>query len=192
MALENWLIAFVEKSNQISAVESLFDYLLRNSNSVMITSVLASVAVGFPEKIGNAGYPLLTSPLLYGLDLDRTIQEQGGSYNWFFRDIQRGYLIAKLYAEERKTANLRPWRKQYLESLLLHYQADANYRQGAFAIIDRLAEIAEGNTNQNLIFMLNRLDIRKLTPVEDKENNRILLVNQNELPDELKSIQQEL
>lgn len=191
MAFENWLIAFVENSDQISSVESLFDYLLRISNSVMITSVLASVAVGFPKKIGNAGYPFLGCPLLYNLDLERATLHENSTMqmNWFFTDIQRGDLMAELYAKERKDANIRPWRKEHLETLLLYYQLNTSYQQRVFAIIDTLVKTAEENTNQNLIFMLNRSDIRKLTPVEDKENNRVLLVNQNELPHDLKSAQ---
>ena len=191
MALENWLIAFVENSIQISTVEILFDYLLRNSNSVMITSVLTSIAVGFPKKIGNAGFPFLGCQLLYSLDMERAIlhENSNGQINWFAIDIQRGNFMAELYAEERKDATLRPWRKLHLESLLLHYQLDANYQQDIFVIIDMLTNTAEEEINQNLIFMLNRSDIRKLTPVEDKENNRVLLVNQNELPNDLKSAQ---
>jgi ABC-type cobalamin/Fe3+-siderophores transport system ATPase subunit len=71
MALENWLIACAEfESDQL---EWLFDYILRNSNSVMPTAVLASVATGFPAKVGKAALPLLRTGELYHMDRERTI-----------------------------------------------------------------------------------------------------------------------
>ena len=67
MALENWLIAYTENFKW-AEVRWLFDHILRNSNSVMPTAVLASVATGFPKEVGKAALPLLRTPELYFLD----------------------------------------------------------------------------------------------------------------------------
>ena len=74
MALENWLIGCAEysKSDQL---ECLFDYILRNSNSVMPTAVLASVATGFSVKIGKSALPLLRTAELYYMDRSRLVHE---------------------------------------------------------------------------------------------------------------------
>jgi hypothetical protein len=101
MALENSLIAHVEtcESNQL---EWLFDYILRNSNSVMTTAVLASVATGFLEKVGRSALPLLRTSELYHMDLTRTIHEQGGSeINWHYSGLRQD-VLSKVYAEERR------------------------------------------------------------------------------------------
>ncbi|ERT12282.1 hypothetical protein LGZ99_10840 [Photorhabdus temperata] len=72
MALENWLIEVISSAKEISIIERIFDYILRSSNSVMPTSVLASVALGFPDQIGKAIYPLLRTPAFgYGYLFNR-------------------------------------------------------------------------------------------------------------------------
>lgn len=61
--------------------------LAEKSNSVMPTSVLSSVATGFPNKVGKAAFPLLKTPDLYHLDLIRMTQEMGGM-NYTFLAIK--------------------------------------------------------------------------------------------------------
>ena len=52
MALENWLIEYVSKSDANNEIDWIYDYLLRASNSVLPTSVLTSIAIGFPNEVG--------------------------------------------------------------------------------------------------------------------------------------------
>ncbi|WP_219577922.1 hypothetical protein, partial [Vibrio parahaemolyticus] len=59
MALENWLVEYIDKCGEDNEIQWIYDYLLRKSNSVMPTSVLSSVATGFPNKVGKAAFPLL-------------------------------------------------------------------------------------------------------------------------------------
>ena len=115
MAFENWLIACTENFDS-DRIEWLFDYVLRNSNSVMSTAVLASVATGFHKKVGKAALPLLKTPELYFLDLERHIQEMGKSeINWFGTGFREA--LSELYVEERRTAALRPWEKGAFRNL---------------------------------------------------------------------------
>lgn len=101
MALENWLIAHAEYFKS-DLLEQLFDYILRNSNSVMTTAVLASVAMGFPKKVGKSALPLLRTPELYHMDRGRTIHEQGDNeVNWHHSGFQRD-VLSKVYSEERR------------------------------------------------------------------------------------------
>jgi len=110
MALENWLIACAE-TFEFQQIELLFDYILRNSNSVMPTAVLASVATGFPQKVGKAALPLLQNAKLYDLDKVRTTLHEGLKINWHYSPFTIDTL-SKLYAEERHIAASRPWRKK--------------------------------------------------------------------------------
>ncbi|EDN70894.1 ATPase [Beggiatoa sp. PS] len=186
MALENWLIAYTEISES-EDLEWLFDYILRNSNSVMPTAVLASVAVGFPEKAGRFVLPLLQIPELYSIDLHRTIQEMGKyETNWFYaKSNYQNDPLFEFYAEERKTAALRPWRKEHLETLVVRLQF-SQWREQALAAIEKLrASVSNGETER---FLLHRIDSRGWNPVEDKENNRILF-EPKELEPDLKEIQ---
>ena len=183
MALENWLVAYTENCGP-SIIEWLFDYILRNSNSVMPTAVLASVAIGFPNKVGKAALPLLRSPELYALDLGRSVQEMGeNESNWFSYNRDAFY---ELYTQDRRTAALRPWRKEHLENLITRLQF-SEWREEALAAIDMLN--ASAPKNETMRFLLHRIDSRGWKPVEDKENNRIIFESST-LETDLKEIQQ--
>ena len=186
MALENSLIAHVE-SCKSGELEWLFDYILRNSNSVMTTAVLASIAMGFPEKVGKSALPLLRTPELYQMDRMRAIHEQGvREMNWHFAGFQRD-LLSKVYTEERRTAALRPWRKESLETLATRLQF-SEWRDETLTAIDLLR--ASEPQDETIRFLLHRIDSRDWNPVEDRENNRIIFEPKN-LEADLKDVQQQ-
>ncbi|TPV56845.1 hypothetical protein FJ444_13885 [Aestuariibacter sp. GS-14] len=188
MALENWLIDYIKDFDETNQIERIFDYLLRSSNSVMPTSVLASVAIGFPEKVGKAAYPLLKTSRLYDLDLVRMTAEKGGNEHHYFgldRDV-----MTSMFIEERRTAALREWRKESLETLLTRLQFNTEHRDCALEILDELIAEANSDNNKNLRFMVHRVDTRTWKAVEDKENNRVLLQSSTELPEDLMKEQQ--
>lgn len=189
MALENWLVEYIDKSGEKNEIEWIYDYLLRKSNSVMLTSVLSSVATGFPHKVGKAAFPLLKTADLYHLDLIRMKQERGGNEMHFF-GLNRDAL-SKIYIAERRKAALRPWRKESLETLLTRFQFINELRDDAFKIVDELTSEAATRNNKNLRYMVHRVDTRAWEAVEDKDNDRILLQSSTELPVDLKQEQQE-
>ncbi len=189
MALENWLVEYIDKSDENNEIEWIYDYLLRKSNSVMPTSVLSSVATGFPNKVGKAALPLLKTADLYHLDLIRMTQEMGGNEMHFFgldRDV-----LSKIYIEERREAALRPWRKESLETLLTRLQFVNDLRDDALKIVDDLTSEATARNEKNLRYMVHRVDTRTWEAVEDKDNDRILLQSSSDLPEDLKQDQQE-
>ncbi len=186
MALENWLIAMTDQSEKTDTVEWVIDHILRNSNSVMPTAVIASVATGFPEKLGKASIPLLRTPDLYHWDLIRSTQEMGGREAIWFGPLCHD-LMREFYAEERRTSALRPWRREHLESLAIRLQL-TDLRDEVFKILDVFrANIPKSDINgeddERWRFRLHRMDIRGWKPQEDKENNRILLMPKDLEPD---------
>lgn len=188
MALENWLVITVENSKP-EIVEDLFESILMHSNSVMTTAVLASVATGYPDKVGKAALPLLRYHQLYLLDLHRSVQEKGGSeVNWFRAGIPRKGAPIELYEEDRRIAALRPWRQQNLEYVIQQFQFIEELRADAFQVIDTIK--ASGPSDEYIRFLLHRIDSRDWTAVVDDENNRIVF-KANQLEDDLQEIQQE-
>ncbi|HIF9195380.1 TPA: hypothetical protein ACX6PX_000598 [Photobacterium damselae] len=189
MALENWLVDYVDKSGEDNEIEWIYDYVLRKSNSVMPTSVLCSVATGFPNKIGKAAFPLLKTADLYHLDLIRMTQEMGENEMHFF-----GYdrdALSQFYIDERRKAALRPWRKESLETLLTRLQFVSELRDDALKIVDELTSEATARNEKYLRYMVHRVDTRTWKAVEDKDNACILLQSSSELPADLKQDQQE-
>jgi hypothetical protein len=179
MALENWLILYTELVDT-DAVEQMFHRILRNSNSVMPTAVLASVATGFPDKAGKAALPFLRVPELYSLDRGRLVNERGGIPFLGF-GVEP---LADFYAEERRTAAGRPWRKEDLEILIVRLQLSSQWREDALAAVDTLMESV--NDSDEMRFLLHRIDTRKLKAVPDEANNRIIFE-----PEELEADLQE-
>ncbi len=119
MAFENWLVTYVELNDKQS-IEWLFEYVLKNSNSVLPTAVLASVALSSPLKVGKAVLPLLKMPKFYLFDIRRMLNEMGGNEpNWFWQE-KDGF--SEIYTNERRVAALRPWRKEMLEHLIMRLQ----------------------------------------------------------------------
>lgn len=189
MALENWLVEYTDKCSENNQLEWIYDYSLRNSNSVMPTSVLSSVAIGFPNKVGKAAFPLLRTSNLYHLDLIRMTQEMGVNELHFF-SYQRD-VMTKIYIEERREAALRPWRKESLETLLARLQFVNELRDDVLKILDELIVEATTRNEKTLRYMVHRVDTRTWEAVEDKDNDRILLQSSSELPEDLKQDQQE-
>lgn len=186
MALENWLIRCAEISIPPDRMEGIFDYILRNSNSVITTSVLASVAVGFPGKLGKAALPLLRTPKLYDLDMTRSTQERGGNETDWFRSGLRQDPLADMYSEERRKAALRPWRKEHLEDLIVRLQF-SDLRDEVTKVIDNLREIVP--EDETWRFRFHRIDSREWEAETDEDNGTVTFRNKGLEPD-LEEIQQ--
>ncbi|MEY0996840.1 hypothetical protein AB7263_01320 [Providencia rettgeri] len=188
MALENWLIDYISRCGEKNQIDWIFDYLLRNSNSVMITSVLASVAVGFPIKVKKSAFPMLNTAELYSLDLTRIVHEMGeNTPHWF------GYnkdVMTEIYIEERRKAALRAWRRESLETLLTRLQFNSELQEDALKIVDYLKIEATVRNERSLRYLAHRVDTRTWTAIDDAANNRILFESSSELPEDLKQDQQ--
>lgn len=186
MAMENWLIDLcnILPTNKL---EELFEYILRNSNSVMLTAVLSAVATGFPQKLGHSALPILKTPEFYNLDLIRTVHERGDkSINWFNSGLQHEPL-ADLYSKERRKAALRPWRQASLESLIEQMQL-SDMKNEAIAVIDELRTKVPSD-DEKWRFRFHRIDSRGWRLVEDKVANQ-LVVTSAELESDLMVSQQ--
>lgn len=180
MALENWLINKVQYSNSEEELEWIFDYILRNSNSIMPTAVLASVATGYPDKLGKLALPILREPEFYNYDLERTVHERGGNeIDWHKTGLNREPL-ADIYSEERRLAALRSWRKEHLEDLIVRLQF-SDLRNEALTVIDELRSKAPNEEKWR--FRFHRIDSRGWKPELDNDNNRIIFTNENLEPD---------
>lgn len=190
MALENWLIGYLEGCSDDNHVEFIYNHLLRNSNSVLLTSVLASVATGFPEKVGKSSLPLLRTAGLYGLDLNRKSQERGANQMHFFDRLQGPMM--EIYIAERRDAVLKPWRQESLETLLVKMQFDKDLREDAIEIVENLTNEAISREENSLRYMIRRVDTRMMQAIQYEENNVIELQNLTELPLDMKREQTKL
>lgn len=166
MALEAWLLDVCE----LEGVDLEFWLLkiLRVSNNVMATAVVASVCNAHPEKAGRAALALLSSRELIRMDWARLVQERGHSaVSGMFPSSG----INQIYADERKKSDVLPHREHDLEALAVKLQL-TECREEVFALIDRyraaLPPVEEQSEEHRLWRLaLHRMDVRGFRPVED-------------------------
>ncbi|MGO5065562.1 MULTISPECIES: hypothetical protein [unclassified Clostridium] len=186
MTLENWLIEYIEyfKDNK-DEVEGCFNYILSKSKSVMTTAVLTSVATGYYKVIGKAALPLLKVAEFYDIDLSRSVNERGGNeINWFSLNNDP---LRKLYINERRTAALRPWRKDSLETLCIKLQF-TELREEVLKIIDELRELYSEDVTWK--FRFHRIDTREYEYEYDEKQDGIICIS-GKIEDKLEEIQKE-
>ncbi|MCI0918486.1 hypothetical protein JNA64_15040 [Pseudomonas stutzeri] len=189
MALENWLIQYVENPPSKNELPWVYEYILKNSNSVLTTAVLASIAAGYPKQVGSAAYPLLKCTNLFKLDLIRQIEERGGQeLNWFAMRLDPW---SEFFAEERRNSALKPWRRESLETVLIKFQLIEEYTSAAYDIVDEIRALADADENTSLKFLVHRVDTRSWEAVPDEENNRILFQSSQILSEDLQQAQRE-
>ena len=118
MALENFLLVYWEqfKENKKN-LDALAEYLISNSNSVLITAVVASVFTAKKKYISRTELLLLQNKEFYSLDLSRSARE---STSDFFMPQAQGK--DKLFYYERKKSKAYEWRKEPLETLCVRLQ----------------------------------------------------------------------
>lgn len=184
MALENWLIELAEYNENEKINEWIFNYILKNSNSVAPVAVLVSIAIGYPHKFGEFSLPLIKVPEFYDLEIERKVQEHGrNEINWHNTQLNRDSL-AEIYSKERRTAALRKWRKEDLESLVVQLQF-TDLSKEVFVVIDDLREKMVGEKLWS--FRFHRIDSREWETEVDEENNRIIF-SSGKLEPELEEI----
>lgn len=157
MALEKWLFecASAETKEDNGLTQSAFDFLLNCSETVATSSVLISLAMAYPEVVGNGVFPLLRTRDFYQWDSGRMIAEINAS-------APRGAKeYGQLYQDERFEANQMGHRKKRLEDFVVdQFSRTPSFMEQMFPILDKFWKDAlEKETDWR--FCLNRMDIRK-------------------------------
>ena len=111
MSLEKYLLELAECQTEVSKknLKYLFNYLLKSSNSVAITSVLSSIAIAYPEEVEEEILPLLSVKEFYDWDLNRSMQEISSLAPLDFE--------IPFAQEERWKSNQLPHRRKYMRGL---------------------------------------------------------------------------
>lgn len=167
MALERWLLELCESAPEF--VERWLLKLLRDSNNVCITSVVASVATAYPRLAGAAGVSLLTCRDIILLDKMRLVGEAQ-------RPSTLSGLLASIHAEnavyegERKEADALAHRNHDVEAMALNLQLTP-HRDRVRQILDEHRTSLpppDKQTEDDRIWRLaiHRMDLRNYAPGE--------------------------
>ena len=161
MALEHWLLDMCQAQENITP---WIKTILRDSNNVMPTAVLASVCTAYPQLCGDMALTLLTSREAFQLDLDRKLQGPTGS-PWFWPQHY-------IYRDERQKSDQLSHRQQDLENLARTLQLSGNADQVHTVIDSHIAAIplAELRTDEDKLWRLalHRMDLRDWETVQSQ------------------------
>ena len=165
MALEAWLLSICEIPEV--DVEAWLLKVLRESNNVAATAVVAGVCNAYPDKAGRAALAVLSSRELIGLDRARMARESPASA---MSGLLPSFGVGQFYESERKKSNALAHRGYDLEALAVRLQLGPE-REKVFEIIDSyraaLLPVEEQNNEDRLWRLaLHRMDVRGYRPVE--------------------------
>lgn len=166
MALESWLLEIC-KFPKVD-LEGWLLNLLRDSNNVAITAVVASVCNACPDKGGRAALALLTSRDLIELDRARMASECGQS---FIPDFFPSFNSEnKFYEDERKKSDSLSHRRLDLENLAVKLQISGRHEEVGKILDSHRAELppVEEQDEQYRLWRLalHRMDVRGFRPIE--------------------------
>jgi len=201
MALEKF---FLERGKDTGpeVLEYWLLYLLENSKSASISSVVASVVIAFPEKTFNVAKVLFKTKEFFLYDTARLVLDQG----------QKGSLIGlrnsfgvipknEIHEDERMKACDDEHRKMSLEHLFLHYQffkseetskEQADKRQQVLWDIlgnyykELPDEAEETEADKTWRLYLARMDRRKMKPTTERTDDGVIIQLNPEIPPRLK------
>ena len=159
MALESWLLELCKQN--LNFIEKILIDLLKRSNNVALTAVVASIAIAYPHLTGQAAISLLTCSILFKLDRIRIV----GDYHPLseaFADLPTRHV---LYDDERKESDGLKHRKLDLEKLACELQFGP-YRERIWQILDNYQQDLpqlDQQTEEDKIWRLalRRMDLRQ-------------------------------
>jgi len=177
MALESWLLRLAESNKDIS---NYFDKLLKETNSVAVTSILVSLALAYPQTLKERCLPLLRTKEFFHWDLIR--QHRDMSHIGDLRatlGIPTGGMDDVHY-NERKELDKKKHRKYNLESLALNLQF-AQLKDEVQKIIDeyhhQLPPVKQqSELDKTWRIALKRMDLREYKVEAPKDSEYIMFV----------------
>lgn len=170
MSLESWLLELCQSDQDWAEkwIRASYTYLLKNSTSVAVTAVLASVAQAYPHRVNKLCFPILKVREFFRWDIRRLVGESSA-----LAILDRNIPFAQ---EGRHQSNQLPHRKFHLEYLVTKLQVEGHFEEISEMIDELVERCDEDDTEWKLA--LNRMDARRFVideTVETLEENQIAL-----------------
>ncbi|NOQ23732.1 MAG: AAA family ATPase [Bacteroidales bacterium] len=161
MALESWMLSLADTDDN-KKLESAFNYLMNNTNSVAITSVIISVATAYPIAFGDKILPLLRVKEFYSWDVNRSSRENDA------KRLNNNYFDKPIEQKERSNSNNLSHRNQTIKNIVL-YLSTTIYKKQIFELID---ELSKNVKKEELAWRktLNEIDLRNWGITKELEN----------------------
>ena len=158
MALERWLLGYADAFPK--RLDDALLNILRKSNSVALTAVVASIANAFPRLSGETLLVLLRCPECILLDRQRLASEHR-SLSSISAMLPRARLENRVFEEERKQADIMAHRKNDLENAIRNLQL-SQFAPQVHAILDEHNAALPPIPDQNEEHRIWRLSMHKM------------------------------
>lgn len=168
MALEKYLFELAEKNDveNNTVLHLIYDYLYKRSTSVATTAILASVGMRFPDAVGEAILPLLSSKQIIQWDEIRYMNEQATGFSLFNNEND-------IHERDRSESDQMAHRKlfkglnNHIVNLLLY---NRSFNEQIFKFLDAFHEEAKGEQSVLWLKSLSEIDVRKwqITSAQDE------------------------
>ncbi|MFN0170071.1 MAG: hypothetical protein ACKV22_26920 [Bryobacteraceae bacterium] len=170
MALERWLFDYA--TAHPDTLDRLLLQILAQTESAMISAVVASVATAYPQHSGDTLLSLLSSLEYVRLDLARRVAE---AHATTMSDFMPSRLVNhELYEEERRGANRLPHRAKHLEDAALSLQLGPLAPKVQALIDQHKASLTsrkhQDDETKTLRLALHRMDLRQYTATKVEES----------------------
>ena len=174
MSLEKYLLKCADDESElcIENIRYIYDYIFKHTNNVAPIAVLTSVAIAYPNSVGQEFIPILKVKEFYKFDLSRSLNEIQALAPYDFK--------IPFAQEERGKQNQLSHRKKYIRGLsdfIVDYQfTNGKLNQEIFEAFDKLKELS--NTNEDVIWnkTLIEIDIRNYSVGEYDEEKKGFLI----------------
>ncbi|WP_307293143.1 AVAST type 4 anti-phage nuclease Avs4 [Flavobacterium sp. SORGH_AS_0622] len=202
MALEKFLLEKTPDTEE-SVIESWLLYILEKSRSASLTAVVASIIKANTDKFFNIAKILFSSPEILMHDRIASSEYQRANFGLFGKGWNNEY---KYYEDERDQAAKQPHRKTTLEWMMINYQffrysstpsEVADERLKAIQeIIDDLYDRYPEKANSSSYYMslrllIAQLDRRKMSPIIEEKEDKLLINFNPEIASDLKEHSEE-
>ncbi|MBZ0185989.1 MAG: hypothetical protein K8F91_07005, partial [Candidatus Obscuribacterales bacterium] len=162
MALEHVLLGYAEAGTK--GLDRFLVSILRQSESVAVTAVAASVATAYPHQVPETLMVLLSSPECVILDRRRMSQDLTGSLSGLFPNLDTS---KQIYFNERKIADSLLHRRNDLEFAVKSLQLGPSAESVAALIDKHLSNLPpleeQREFEQTWRLALHRMDLRQYT-----------------------------
>jgi hypothetical protein len=183
VALERYLyeIGSIESEQIDTFLQTFYDKIYKKSNSVILLSVLSSITMAYPEKVGNKLLPFLSDKYFFIWDRHRQMNEYNSGA---LLNMPNSSAEGDLCDKERKDALGWQHRTKYslgFQSFIFEYQVRyVDLRDEIFQMLDILkSKIKEDDIYGKKILVEIDLRNQKVEKIENEEGKVMLQISPN-------------
>ncbi len=175
MALERWLLE-IGKVHP-GQLDDLLMTIIRQSDSVALTAITASVATAYPLLCADTLITLLRCPLCITLDRQRMVAESQKP-SQLFKAMPSHLVANQIYEQEREHADSLPHRASSLENAILNLQLGPRASEVQDVLDELRSELPSltEQTEKHRVWRLalHRMDLRRYTISKDESGKAIV------------------